>query len=72
MSDEPRKIAPCRACGSEARESTFEAPSNSFLARVQWTRIECRGHPYVLVNVEAESRGEAVNVWNAIMQGSSK
>lgn len=61
---------PCRACGGAARESAFAAPSNSFHGKVSWTRIECTGHPYVSVRVEAETRVEAREVWDAIMGGA--
>lgn len=58
---------PCRACGKAPQEDVFLAPSNSVLGKVSWTRIECRGHPYVSVMVEGETRDEALHVWNAIM-----
>lgn len=60
-------LLPCRACGNDPITDTFEAASNSFLGRVRWTRIECRGHPYVSVQVDGESHAEAAAVWNGIM-----
>ncbi len=69
---ERHPLCVCRSCGKKAHVSEFEAPSNCFLARVPWTRIECRGHPYISVCVEAEGYGEAAAVWNKIMQENTK
>lgn len=62
------ELNPCKACGQSATESTFLAPSSSFLSKVVWTRIECRNHSYVSVSVESENRNEAALVWNDIMR----
>jgi hypothetical protein len=69
MSDQ---FLPCRACGNTPHESAFRASSNSFIGTVLWTRIECRGHDYVSFRVEAESRGEALRVWNNLMRDSER